>query len=220
MTAAVPLIRRRDAMRLHVAFAVSAAGLLAGCDSPPPPVDYPPLRYDYLPKLRLNVASIDIDNAWRPSTVPDGLHVESLAPTHPVDALKRMAQDRLLPVGGNGHAVLTIENASLIQRMGQYEGAFAVRLDLSNTNAGSTVSGEAKASVDFTRTIVEDSPSAARAALYDVVKEMMRKMNAELEIQIRQSLAPFVPASAEVPAPAVQPVQAQPLPGAPAKPAP
>ena len=70
MTAAVPLIRRRDAMRLHVAFAVSAAGLLAGCDSPPPPVDYPPLRYDYLPKLRLNVASIDIDNAcmskrWR-----------------------------------------------------------------------------------------------------------------------------------------------------------
>ena len=55
-----------------------------------------------------------------------------------------MAQDRLLPVGGNGHAVLTIENASLIQRMGQYEGAFAVRLDLSNTNAGSTVSGEAR----------------------------------------------------------------------------
>lgn len=209
MTASVTLIRRRSAMFMPLAFAaVSATLLLAGCEKDAPPPEMKPLSFDYLPKLRLNVGSIDIDNAWAPATVPDGTHVEALAPQQPVELLKRMAQERLLPVGTTGHAVLVIDDASLIQRAGQYEGAFAVHLDISTTEGAHA--GEAKASVNATRTIVQDSPNAARAALYELTKRMMADMNAELEFQIRKSLHDYLQTAVDSATPA-QPVQAQDL---------
>lgn len=196
---------------------LAAMALLAGCENaPPPPQEFPLLSFDYLPKLSLNVATVDIEIPWQPGTLPDATHVESLAPEKPVDALKLMLQQRLIPVGGTGRAVALIEDASLVQRPGQYQGTFQVRLNIFTSDGAP--SGFAKAYVTGTRTIVEDSPEAARAALYELTKRMMRDMNAELEFQIRRSLRDYLQSSAGA-APLPQPVQTQSLTPAAAPPA-
>ena len=47
--------------------ALLATGLLAACgEDEPPPVVFAPLTYGYLTKLRLNVASISLDDDWQP----------------------------------------------------------------------------------------------------------------------------------------------------------
>lgn len=214
MTASARLVRRRGILLLPLfAGALAGTSLLSGCaDTPAPPANDPPLSFDYLPKLRLNVATIDIDNAWQPATVPTGIHVEALSPVQPADALKLMAQQRLVPVGTSGHAVLVIEDASLLQLPGQYQGTFQVHLDVSTSDG--THSGYAKAFVTGTRSIVEDSPAAARESLYQLVKRMMADMNTEFEYQIRKSLRDYLQSDAET-APPAQPVQAQPLDAAP-----
>jgi hypothetical protein len=213
MTASDRLVRRR----LLVLLPLAGAGLLAGCaDEPPaPPTEFAPLSFDYLPKLRLNVTSIDIDNAWQPGTVPNATHIEALSPVQPVDALRQMAQERLLPTGTSGHAVFVIEDASLVQRAGQYEGTMQVHLDISTSDG--THSGYAKAFVTATRTIVEDSPAAARASLYELVKRMMQDMNAEFEFQVRKTLRDYLQSSVQT-APPATPVQMQDLNPAPPKP--
>ncbi len=215
MSARFPAVRRRGFMMLPLAFAVlPATGLLTACSEEPPP-EFRPLTFDYLPKLRLNVATVDIDSAWQPATLDQGVHVEALAPQQPADALRLMARQRLLPVGTGGHAVVTIEDASLIQRGMQYEGAMQVHLDLSTSDGARA--GEAKASVNATRSIVDTGPAATRAALYELVKRMMSDMNAELEFQIRKSLHDYLQTATDT-APPAQPVQTQDL--GTAKPAP
>ena len=208
MTALARPLSRRTAMLLPLAAACLAA--LAGCaEETPPPAVFEPLTFDYLPKLRLNVSSIDIDNAWQPVTVPGATHVESLAPVQPVDALRLMGQQRLVPAGSNGHAVMVIEDASLLQLNGQYQGTFQVRLDM--TNGDGSKSGFAKASVTATRTITDPSPDAARVALYALVKQMMTDMNAEFEYQIRKSLRDVLQTDSSGPVAAPAPVQSQDL---------
>lgn len=190
---------------------LAGAWLLTGCaEEPPPRTDFPPLSFDYLPKIRLNVATVDVDPAWQPATVANGAHVEPLSPVSPVAALRQMVQTRLVPVGASGHAVVVIEDASFIQRGGQYEGNLQLHLDV--TTSDGAHSGYAKATVTATRTLVEDLPAAARAALYDLVKRMMADMNAEFEYQIRKSLREYLETGA-IGAPPAEPVQSQDLPG-------
>ena len=73
--------------------------------------DFPPLRYNYLPPIRLNVASITVEQRFYPSGVaPD---VTAFDPVHPVEALRAMADDRLQALGTSGQAVFGITNAAL-----------------------------------------------------------------------------------------------------------
>src|SRR5277367_5755431 len=121
------LLSRRSSLLLPLA--------LAACGGPPP--TYPPLRYDYLPPIRLNVASITVQQAYVPSgAAPD---VSPLDPVQPVDALRQMAQDRLKPFGPAGRAVLVIQNASIVRDGDMITGTMAVRLDVytsANSRAG------------------------------------------------------------------------------------
>lgn len=205
--------RRRHA--IVPVLALTCAVALAGCvEEPPLRTDFPPLTYDYLPKIRLNVATIDVDNAWQPTAVPGGTHVEALSPVSPSAALVRMAQTRLVPVGASGHAVLIIDDASLIQRGGMYEGDMQVHLDV--TTSDGAHSGYAKAGVTATRTITADTAPAARAALYDLTKRMMAEMNAELEYQIHKTLRDYLDVDGNVAPP--PPVQQETLPGSPSAP--
>ncbi len=189
--------------------ALACAALLAGCaEQPPPPTDFAPLTYDYLTKLRLAVATIDIANAWTANPVAGGQHVESLSPVQPVDALRRMAQDRLIPAGTGGHAAFVIEDASLVQTPAGYEGSMQVHIDL--TGADGAKAGSAEATVRRTRTIVDTSPAATRAALYELTKQMMADMNVEFEFQVRSSLRGYLQTGTDI-APPPPPVQSQDL---------
>ena len=189
-----------------------AAALLAACADTPPP-DFQPLDFGYLTKLRLTVAAIEVDDSWTPKPVADGIHVEALAPVQPIDALRKMAQQRLIPAGIDGHAVFVIDDASLLRSGGRFVGNLQVHLDISSGDG--TKTGYAEARVSRTRTIVDDSADATRVALYELVKQMMADMNVEFEFQIRRSLRDYLQGGTET-APPPAPVQQPDLNAAPA----
>jgi hypothetical protein len=171
---------------------------LAACGGPPP--SYPTLRYDYLPPIRLNVASIEVQQDYVPSGVaPD---VSPLDPAPPVAALRQMAADRLKPFGPAGRAVFVIQNASLIQEDDTITGTFAVRLDI-YTSANSRV-GYAEARVSHSHSgHIDDMHSV----LYDMTKQLMDEMNVQFEYQVVHSLRDWVVSGTAMPTP----VQQQPL---------
>ena len=152
--------------------------LLTACGGPPPPVRFAPLSWDYLQPLKLNVATVDVDTSWvsRAGSREKGF----LAPTPPVDALRRMAEDRLIPGGASGRAVFVIDDASIVQLRESYQGNFAVHLDVLGPDG--TRRGFATARVARTHVINDDSPNAVRSELYDMVKQMMSDMNVEFRV--------------------------------------
>jgi len=187
------LLSRRSSMLLPLA--------LAACGGEPP--DYPPLRYNYLPPIRLNVASVSV----RPDYVPSGVapDLSPLAPVQPVDALRQMAQDRLQPFGAAGQAVFVIQNASLLRDGDTITGTFAVRLDV--YTSGNTRVGYAEARVAHSHSGHVDD---IHQLLYDMTKQLMDEMNVQFEYQVVHSLRDWVAPVGGGPAP----VQQQPL-GAP-----
>jgi hypothetical protein len=187
------LLSRRSWMLLPLA--------LAACGGEPP--DYPPLRYNYLPPIRLNVASVSVRQDYVPSGVAPDL--SPLDPAQPVDALRQMAEDRLKPFGPAGRAVFVIQNASLLRDGDTITGTFAVRLDI-YTSANTRV-GYAEARVAHSHSGHVDD---IHQLLYDMTKQLMDDMNVQFEYQVVHSLRDWVAPVGGGPAP----VQQQPL-GAP-----
>src|ERR1700733_8250934 len=84
--------------------------VLAACGGDEEQV-FEPLRYNYLPPIQLNVASIAIEERFIPSGAePD---VSNLDPVPPSQALKTMASDRLQAFGTANKAIFAILDASL-----------------------------------------------------------------------------------------------------------
>ncbi|MDZ4323320.1 MAG: hypothetical protein U1A05_04465, partial [Alphaproteobacteria bacterium] len=95
---------------------------LASCSSVqmPEPVG---LAYLSNKPLRLNVARVEVVKQYQSSSRPP--HVENELPVPPTAMIQQWAQDRLLPVGkGGGHAVVTIEEASVIEKSLKGPGGF------------------------------------------------------------------------------------------------
>lgn len=144
--------------------------------------------YKYLTKLRLNVASVDIDDSLAPAADPRDM--SRMAPIPPVEALRQMGQDRLAALGNTGHAVFVIDEATILAIRDNYEGKFTVHLDV--TNADGSRTGYAEASVSRKTTILNDKPNATRNALGALVTQMMTDMNNEFEFQVKRSLRAYL----------------------------
>lgn len=181
--------------------------VLAGCGGPKARTDFPPLRYNFLPPIQLNVASIEIQQRFYPSGIaPD---VTPLAPVHPVEALRSMAADRLQALGTSGQAVFGINNASLTRQADLITCAMAVVLEIYPSPG--IRSGFAQATVSRHHT---GSIDDLRGMLYDITKDTMDAMNVEFEYQVRRNLGAWLVSTA----PAA--VQQQPLATAPDAPPP
>ncbi len=180
---------------------------LAGCAAKDEPmVMYPRVNYDYLTKLELNVASIDIDDSKQPNA--DNRDISLLAPITPTMALRQMAKDRLVPTGATGHAAFVVDSAKILRVRDHYEGSMTVHLEI--TNADGTSSGYAGASVSRSNSFEKDSPNAVRADLNTLVTQMMSDMNAEFEFQVRRSLHSYLQSQSKT-APQPSAVSAEPL---------
>ncbi len=199
-------VSRRAALTAFSVSVLALPVLLSACGESEPPPTFRPLGWEYLTPLKLNVARVDIDDSWTPraGTREKGF----LAPTPPVDALRKMAEDRLIAGGSSGRAAFVIEDASIAQVRSNYVGRFAVRLDM--RTASGTRMGYAEARVSRTRAIRDDSPEGTRAELYDMVRQMMSDMNVEFEFQIRRSLREYLQTTAPA-APGPGPVEQQDL---------
>jgi len=166
-------------------------------------MDFPPLRYNFLPPLRLNVASITVEQRFYPSGIaPD---VTAMDPVHPVEALRAMADDRLQALGTSGQAVFGITNASLTRRDDLIICALAVVLEIYPTPGVRSGFAQANASRQHT-----GDADDLRDTLYEITKATMNAMNVEFEYQVRRNLQPWLLSAAP------SPVQQQPLETAPA----
>jgi hypothetical protein len=172
---------------------------LAACGSEPPPrTDFPPLRFDYLTPLRLNVGSIEV----APPPPPGPL--DAMNPAPPGPALVQMAQDRIAAGGSSGRAVFTVDDATIARISGGLEGTLAVRLEVLNPDGSRAGFAEARVSrraVGIGRDL--------RGALYDLTRQMLDDMNVEFEFQVRRSLRDWLQEATTAPLPA--PVQEQDL---------
>ncbi len=164
---------------------------LAACGEDGPPRSFPPLRYDYLAPLQLNVASIE----FAPLPPPGPLDTISPVPAGP--ALQQMAQDRLSVGGSSGRVVIKVDEARITRSGSSLDGAMAIRVDVMTTGGGA--SGFAEARVSRNRTGLGRD---LRGALYDFTKQMLDDMNVELEFQLRQSLRDYLQTTSTAPAPA------------------
>lgn len=174
--------------------------LLAACGGGHERRDFPPLRYNYLLPLRLNVAEIRIEQRYMPSGAPPD--VSQLDPVPPMEALHNMATDRLQALGGSGVAVFSILNAGLLRKGDTLTGNFEVELDI--YSGPDTRAAFATASVTGSYTGDMDD---LRGRLYDMTKSLMDRMNVEFEYQARRSLGGWLLAAGALQAP----VQQQPL---------
>ncbi len=162
--------------------------------------NFPPLRYQYLPPIRLNVASIDVQQRFYPSgTRPD---VTALDPVHPVEALRAMAEDRLQALGSAGQAVFAITNATLTKQDELITCALGVVLEIYPTPGIRSGFAQAIASRQHSGPIDD-----LRGTLYDVTKAAMDAMNVEFEYQVRRNLGPWLLSASAAP----PPVEQQPL---------
>ncbi len=167
------LLTRRRALLLPL--------LLTACGGGGEAPVFAPLRYDYLPPIPLNVATIEVQQRFIPAGVPPD--VSGRDPVPPADALRAMAIDRIKAFGTSGRAVFAILDASLTRQGDVIHGAMAVSLTV--FAADDTQGGFAEARVQRTRTGSIDN---IRAALYELTTTMMDDMNVEFEFQVRHNL--------------------------------
>ncbi|MGE0221674.1 MAG: hypothetical protein AB7F35_09195 [Acetobacteraceae bacterium] len=170
----MPVAHLTRRMSLLLPFALAACGTEE-------PREFPPLSYDYLPQIQLDVGTVEIEQRFIPSGRPPD--VSQLAPVRPVDALRTMAQERLRAFGTNGRAVFAIQDASLKRTGDVIDGSMAVILTI--YRADGAQGGNATARVTRRNT---GRVNSLRGTLYDMVKAMMDDMNVELEYQIRRNL--------------------------------
>ena len=186
--------------------------IAVACSDDDVPRSFSAPNYSYLTPIRLNVANVEVDDR---SAAPGSGSVEGISPLRPSDALKQMANDRLVAAGSAGRAVFSIDQASLRRVGGGIEGLMAVHLDVF-AGPGGERAGFAEARVARQRTSTDTSEDS-RAVLYDFTTQMMNDMNVEFEFQVKRALRDWLQSTAgNAPAPA--PIQAQDL-SAPLRPA-
>lgn len=192
-------ITRRQA--LFVPLLATLALAACGQNEAPIPHDFKPLTYNYLPVIHLSVGSIAVEN--HATVIANDFSSQS--PVLPVDALTRMAEDRLSAGGNTGRALFVIDQASLVHTDTGLLGTFIVHLSIQDAS-GQDV-GYAQAQV--VRTYTGDL-SDLQGTLYDMTKAMMDDMNVELELAIRRNLGNWLQSVST--APAAAPVQTESLP--------
>lgn len=158
---------------------------------------FEPLRFNYLPPIQLNVATIQVEQRFVPAGVaPD---VSGQDPAPPVTVLRAMANDRLQAFGTANRAVFAILDASMTQENDAVRGAFAVSL---------TIYADDGAQRGFAEARVESRHSGRindlRATLYDMTKTMMNDMNVEFEYQIHRNLKDWLTSAVAPDAPVEQ----------------
>ncbi len=186
-----------------------------------------PFDYSHLLPIRLDVAEVEIVEAWVPPRAPP--HVDHRAPIEPRVAVRRMLEDRVQAWGRQGKARAVILEASLIEQRLPREGGvgalfttqqserytltLSVRLEVEGAPGGS---GSAQATVTRRRTVAEGTSLAAREALWhEMLVSAMddpQGLNVEFEFQVRRALRAMLAPDGAVRATAVGGVERQPLP--------
>jgi len=193
----------RVSLRLAAAAAIFA-GFLAACSMDDPSNRFAQLTYQHLPDINLDVAEIQIEQAYvTPGQPPN---VDHLFPVQPKDAAVRWAQDRLvargdrlifryivreasavetaLPVSGGITGMVTTDQSE------RYELHLVVEMQILD---GRQIQGTAKAEARRSLTVPEDSSLKEREQVwYRLTEQTMRDLDQQLEQTIREAFFPYI----------------------------
>lgn len=193
-------MRRREFLLL-----TSSALLASACDTPPKRQTFATLTFQDRPQLRLDVAQIEIVQAYKaPGQAPN---VDHLFPQKPLDVATAWGRDVLRAVGQRGMATYTILDASAIEtdlprstgltqvfkteQSQRYDLKIAVRLEMGNPLLLTT--GSAEASATRSQTVAENMTLNQREAIwFQMTESAMRELDQKLEAAIRDKLRVFV----------------------------
>jgi hypothetical protein len=175
--------------------------ILASCT---PATQMPePLGLAYLDRkpIRLNVARVEVVKKYQSTSTPP--HVENEFPVPPIAMLQQWVQDRLLPVGKSGYAVITIDDASVIEvplkgtkgfkgmftvdQSEQYDAKMSVKIEIFDENGKSK--GFANARAQGSRTVAENLTLGQRRKVWiNMMEKIMNNLDDELERNVRAYL--------------------------------
>lgn len=177
----------------------------AACSTPPAAPQLPPLTYNALPPIRLDVAQVRIEQSYQaPGTAP---HVDHLFPQIPAQVAAQWARDRLQAGGQNGEAVFTVTDASAtdtslprsqglaalttVDQTNRYDLNIAVRLQV--TSGDGMRHGTVQASAARSQTVSEKTtPEQRQVVWYQLTQQTMNDLNVKLEREIGAHLAGFL----------------------------
>lgn len=174
---------------------------LGACASTPPPqqADGPPIGYTHLTQIRLDVATIVIEDRM-PAPGPADVG-RSLQPSA-AEAVRIMGRDRLAAFGSENRARFGVTRAQMLRtRNPAGTGLFAgdpgeqlscqltARLDILDANDRRL--GFAEASAERTRN-VESTAAGRRLGAESLLRQTMFDLNTEFEFQIRRALRPYL----------------------------
>lgn len=185
--------------------ALLLAVAVAGCTSAPTAPTYPEIRFANKPAILLDVARVDIVEAYRPPLkVPN---VDHLFPVRPSYAARQWARDRLRAGGTTGRAEAVIRDASAtetaLKRTEGVRGAFTTD-QAERYDAAITVSvhildslgkelANASATARYSRTVAEDVTLNERERVwYGMTTAMMHALDKALEGEMKKSLAAYL----------------------------
>lgn len=186
-------------------FLLLPALMLAACETPPMRQSYATLTFQDRPPIRLDVAQVEIVQAYKaPGVAP---HVDHLFPQRPADVAAAWGRDVLRAVGQRGMATYTVVDASATEtplpRSGgltqvfrteqsdRYDLHIEVKLDIGNPLLAKT--GQVSATANRSQTVAEDMTLNQREAVwFQMTESAMRELNQKLEAAIREKLTPFV----------------------------
>jgi hypothetical protein len=178
---------------------------LAACDTPPTRQSFPTLTFQDRPQLRLDVAQIEIVEAYKaPGAAP---HVDHLFPQQPADVAAAWGRDVLRAVGERGMATYTITDASATEtalprssgvrqaftteQSDRYDLHIAVKLEIGNPLLATT--GYVTATANRSQTVAEDMTLNQREAVwFQMTESAMRELDQKLEAAIKDKLQVFV----------------------------
>jgi hypothetical protein len=204
MRAATPSLPQRRALLIGL------PALLGACATGAEPDPLPPLvsGYRHLTPLRLNVAEVDI--------VPPAagaVRVEEPAPLRAEAEMRRMAEERLVPMGTAGRARFITQVAEFRRERqagsgGMFSGTpgerLSVRMEarLEIASAEGQRVGFVEAQARRQRTLPGGTTDAARRrAAEETVRQAMEELNVEFEFQIRRALRDWLVEGAAAPPP-------------------
>lgn len=188
-------------MRRFLLVAVAALAL-AGCDTPPHRQNFPDVTFQHLQPFRLDVAHVEIVEAYHPDPAND---IADQFPEAPQKVAKQWGMDRLQAVGTSGEAIYTItlaqatdtglhrsQGMSAVTNKDQsdrYDLRITVNLEVRSGSGSGAVTAQAARS----QTVAEDMTLNQReGVLFDLLDATMKDLNAQMEQLIPQYLGGFL----------------------------
>jgi hypothetical protein len=175
---------------------------VAACSTPPERRNYPDITFQHLTPFRLDVAHVEIVQAYRPDPAND---IGDQFPEAPAKVAAQWAQDRLQAVGAQGQAIYTITLAKstdtpLKRSQGmaavthkdqsdRYDLAIAINLEVQKAGKSGALTAQAARS----QTVAENITLNQReGVLFNLLDATMKDINKQLETLIPQYVGGFV----------------------------